>query len=458
MRSITAIAIGVVVAFALFVGRGSSVAGASSAPGSVNVVVIPGFDPPTYPGFKGVPPFPVSASQLSGFNLSELDQWQVTPAALQPFDTVVLYGARWSALSAGARSAINGFARTGKVLIWDADATGSQNYSDFVHPFSTTASGEVTERRNGSVVSYPSGDHSLASSDSENSAYLDPAALVASTHLVTDMSVMNPGAAEWAPALVAANATLPSGGWILAWAYGSTSDHTGLVIYSGMDADAFADQAPNYALKELRLQLLAPFERSKSGCSPNCAPPEGGSGSGSGLGDAGTPTFAHCSFVRLPTGWARRRLVLSLNVAVAAGTRGEIRSPLGALLAAHDAAPNGTLDIPLNTRLLPSNRSTSVQVVVYVNAAKACTLSASLKVDNVAPRLLSKSVRAAGSRWRVTLKPSEAVKLKLWSRGRLLRIVTTNRSKKVSLLMSTRPTRVTMVDRAHNDAFALLIA
>jgi hypothetical protein len=98
-----------------------------------------------------------------------------------------------------------------------------------------------------------------------------------------------------------------------------------------------------------------------------------------------------------------------------------------------------------------------VQVIVYVNAAKACTLSAPLKVDNVAPRLLSKSVRAAGDRWRVTLKPSEAVKLKIWSRGKLLRIVTTSRSKKISLLMSTRPTRVTMVDRAHNDAFALLI-
>src|SRR5262249_40681471 len=47
----------------------------------------------------------------------------VTPAALAGLDTLVLYGVRWDSLDAGEHAAINAFAATRKVIIWDADST-----------------------------------------------------------------------------------------------------------------------------------------------------------------------------------------------------------------------------------------------------------------------------------------------------------------------------------------------
>ena len=59
--------------------------------------------------------------------------------------------------------------------------------------------------------------------------------------MLNDMNAMKTGTPGWTPALVAANKSIPNGGWPLAWAYGAVSNHTGLIIYSGIDADAFAD-------------------------------------------------------------------------------------------------------------------------------------------------------------------------------------------------------------------------
>ncbi len=125
---------------------------AASQP-SANVAVVPAFRPPPYPGFIGIPKLPVTDPQLSAFHFTAVPAAEVTTAKLQQFDTVVLYGYRWSDLSATAQQAINTFAATGKVVIWDADDTGSQSYATFLHPFSDQASGE-NGKANESVVSF----------------------------------------------------------------------------------------------------------------------------------------------------------------------------------------------------------------------------------------------------------------------------------------------------------------
>jgi hypothetical protein len=418
---------------------------------SEKVVVVPGFEAPVYPGFKGVPAFPADSPQLRRFPFSELGAGSVTRAALAPYDTLVLYGLRWSTLSPSAQTAINAFAATGKVLIWDADATGAQDYSTFVRPFSTTASGEVAERQSGSVVSFPPNANGLASSDPRNPAYLDPAVLVSSNHLVQDMSVMNPNALGWTPALIAANAARPSGGWILAWAYGSAADRTGLVVYAGMDADAFVDPGlPNYAVKALKLQLASPFARTPSGT--GAAEPGGAGGGGSGLGARSSPTFANCAFARVPRGWTRSRVVVTLKLSVAVTTRGELRSSAGRLLSAAAATPDGTLSLPLDTRKLPSDRRSLLRVTVYVSAAQACTLATSIRVDNTAPRLRSWKLQRVERAWRLTLRTSEPVTAVVWARRARLRAfaVGTSRARSVTLPARRRPTSVTLRDRAGN--------
>ena len=260
---------------ALLVGSvGTGSAFADPPQPSANVLLIPGFDAPRYPGTNGIPSFPSDSPGLTGYHYAELASQSVTASALSAYDTIVLYGLRWADLSPSAQAAVNGFAHTGKVMIWDSDSTGKQDYSTFVHPFSTLASGETGDNH-GSVVTFPNVPNPLASSDASSPLYLAPSALVASTHLIGHMQVMKAGAADWAPALLAANAQIPGGGWVLGWGFGSTGGHSGMVIYSGLDADAFHDAAsPNYALKELRIELAAPFNRAPdSSCAPGCAAP-----------------------------------------------------------------------------------------------------------------------------------------------------------------------------------------
>ena len=95
------------------------------------------------------------------------------------------------------------------------------------------------------------------------------------------MNAMKTGTANWVPALAAANANLPQGGWPLAWSYGVIGNHTGMTIYSGLDADAFGHKQlnPNYAIKELALQLKAQFLTTPDpSCAPGCTLPSSGGG------------------------------------------------------------------------------------------------------------------------------------------------------------------------------------
>src|SRR5437016_10904399 len=82
---------------------------AVTAQASVNVAVVPGFTPPAYPGFYGVPALPVNDPQLSAYHFTALAPANVTTTALQSYDTVLLYGIRWSDISSSGQDAINAF-------------------------------------------------------------------------------------------------------------------------------------------------------------------------------------------------------------------------------------------------------------------------------------------------------------------------------------------------------------
>jgi hypothetical protein len=421
------------------------------------------FAAPHYPGFVGVPNFPTGAPGLTGFHFSQLASSAVTPAALQGFDTVVLYGVRWVDLQTSAQTAINDFAQTGKVVIWDADGTGSQDYSSFVQPFSTTASGEVRGATTpGAVVTFPTDTDPLASPDLSSPLYLDPNALTANNDLIEDMSVLNAGSAPgWSPGLIAANRVIAQGGWLLAWAYGSTANQTGMTIYSGMDADVFAESVtPNYALKELAIELATPFTRTPvGGCAPNCAPPsQPGTGStsgstSSGLGTAGSPTFARCSFARRPPhSWVHRRVSLFLKTSVANGVSGQVLTSAGKILAAAAPTTTGDLKFVVKTQRLPSSHISKLLAVVYVNSTRACSLPTRLKVDNTPPKLLLLKLGTASNRRPLTLRTNEAARLSIHSRTRTLRTMHVRARTTVTLTLPPSQQRETLVlvDRAGN--------
>jgi len=398
---------------------------------SSNVAVIPGFVPKAYPGHVGVPMLPVGNSRLSAYRFTQLPVNEVTPTKLLPYDTVILYGIRWADIPAAGQTAINAFAATHKVLIWDADNTGAQNYSTFIHPFSDAAS-DRNVAGEGSVVSFPGGDF-LASDQPSSPNYLDPKQLVSDLHEVNDMNAMTPGTKDWVPALFAANRSIPGGGWLLAWSYGVIGDHTGLTVYSGIDADAFGETSlsPNYAIKELALQLGAPFRQTAdTSCAPNCQLPSssgggsggsggsgGGSGGSGGSGGGGT-THAACGFAkRVPAHWVHGRVSIWLKASVAEGITGRVLSQSGRVLASGREVGN-LIHLRVTTKPLPSNRASRLRAVVYLGGQQACLASFQLKVDNTPPRLLRFLRRTTGTHMHlVSFRVSETSQMRIVGGG-----------------------------------------
>lgn len=421
-------------------------AAANSGQPSSNVAVIPGFTAPKYSGFFGVPDFPVNAPQVSAYHFSQLPTDQVTTASLASYDTVILYGIRWSDIPSSAQAAINTFALTHKVMIWDSDGTGAQNYGSFVHPFSDAAGGEnFNGKPNDSVVSFPSGNDFLASKNPSSPYYLDPTQLVTDRDEINDMNAMTTGTDKWVPALYAANKSIPNGGWPLAWTYGDIGNHTGLAIYSGIDADAFntAGLNPNNALKELQLQLEAPFLATPdASCAPNCKLPSAGSG----------PPIASCSFAKpVPKNWVHGRVPLLLKTSVAAKVTGKILSSSGATLAS-GSEKNGVIRLRVQTKHLPTNSASKLQAQVFVKGQQACSKTFTLKVDNTPPRLtMLRTSHTSRSDW-VSLRVSEVSLLKLQATGlkRKPVLVKANTTVNMHFSRSVHSARLVVRDRAGN--------
>jgi hypothetical protein len=407
-----------------------------------------------------VPALPTKDPQLSAYHFSQLAASKVTTAALGNYDTVILYGIRWSDISASGHAAINAFAATHKVLIWDSDSTGSQQYPTFIHPFSDMASGEnFAGKPNDSVVSFPSGVDFLASDKPSSPYYLDPNQLVTDRDEINDMNAMVAGTKNWLPALTAANAKIPNGGWALAWSYGVIGNHTGLTVYSGLDADAFgnAQLKPNNAIKELALQLKAQFRTTPDpACAPGCHLSGGGSSGGGGPGS----THAACSLAKkVPTHWVHRRVPVWLKTSVAAGITGRVLSSKGKVVAT--GTENGNLiRFRVNTRRLRTNHASRLKALVFVNGQQACSQSFRLKVDNTRPRFLFLTTFRSGgqhvARFRVSERSSMTVTGVHVPHRRSV-LIAARRTINVRLPASVRRARLTLRDRAGNKTVRKLV-
>lgn len=412
---------------------------------SLTVAVIPGFTPPTYPGFHGVSAFPAGAPQLAAYHFSQLPTAEVTASNLSGYDTAILYGIRWSDIPASGQAAINTFAATHKVVIWDADGTGPQSYSNFIHPFSDLASGEENANPKASVVSFPTGVDFLASDQPSSPYYLDPNQLVTDRDEINHMNAMTTGTTNWVPALVAANSKIPNGGWPLAWSYGVIGNHTGMTIYSGIDADAFGDTQlnPNNAIRELGLQLQAQFQQTPDpACAPGCGLPSSGGG----------PPHAACDLVKVPTRWVHGRVPVWLKTSVAAGITGRVLAPSGRTLAS-GKEQGDTIHFRVKTQGLRTNRVSRLRALVFVDGQQACTTSFKLKVDNTPPRLLYFSTFRLGHVHQVRLKVSEVSSMSLVGphvpHHRAV-LIAAHKTINVRLPISVSHARLTLRDRAGN--------
>jgi hypothetical protein len=235
-----------------------------------------------------------------------------------------------------------------------------------------------------------------------------------------------------------------------------------MAIYSGIDADAFNDAvSPNYALKELQIDLAAPFSRTpESGCAPNCsAPTSSGVGAGgTGLGGSPTaPTFAQCALSRpAPKAWVRGKVYLLVTTSVATGVHATVTSSTGRVLGQSVEPSPGHLRIPVDTRLLPSNRRSIVVGDIFVNAARACGVSANLNVDNVKAKVRLLRRRGTQTTNYLTLRANETVRVWIKTRKHRYHTYTARAGKSLTLRVphGVRHANVIAVDRAGNRTVA----
>lgn len=427
-------------------------AGGAAQP-SNNIAVVPGFAPKPYPGKEpGVPPLPINAPGLSKYHWSQLPAASITAAALQGYDTVVLYGILWSDIPSSGQAAIDSFAAKHKVVIWDADNTGAQTYSNFVHPFSTLSSGPHYQGKpSDSVVSFPTGVDFLASSNPASPDYLDPNQLIHDKDELDDMNGMKLKTSNWRPALVAANHGIPNGAWPLAWSYGNIGNHTGLTIYSGLDADAFPTQEKlNNDRKELALELAAPVRSTPDpSCAPKCTlPPEGPS----------TPQ-ASCGFDSVSHHWGHGRLPLVVKTSVASGITAQIVNRSGHVLASGSEQNADLVPLVIQTNKLPSKGSWRLRALVFVNGVKACTNPFQLiKANKSRPRLMLLAW-SNGTRHLITLRVSEMSWMKVVAPHVHWRTnpVPANKVKQFSLPGSVRSAKLILRDRAGKTVVRRLV-
>ena len=357
--------------------RGAAVAGNPSS----NVAVVPGYQPAPYTT-GSMPLLPVGLKMYSQYHFTPLSPGAVTTAGLKNYDTVILYGIRWSDIPSAGQAAINAFAATHKVIIWDADATGPQNYSGFVHPFSTLASGQSQGQSRQSVVYFLQSGDFLASSNSKSPYYLDPTQLVRDRDELNDMNAMQSVTPNWRPALLAANTAIPNAAWPIAWSYGVIGDHTGMTIYSGLDADAFpTNETLNNDRKELALELAAPIRSTPdAACSPHCQ-------LGSSLQ---TQPFTSCNVLNPSPHWPHGHIPLVVETSDAANITAQIVTHSGRVLATGPSLTQtgGQVPLVIPTAKLP-NGTSRLLAQVLVRGAKACTNPFQLtKQNNARPRLL----------------------------------------------------------------------
>jgi hypothetical protein len=165
-----------------------------------------------------------------------------------------------------------------------------------------------------------------------------------------------------------------------------------------------------------------------------------------------------CALVPKPSSaWVRGRIYLTLRTGAVHGVRGKVTTPAGKVLGAASAAKSGQLKLPVNTRLLPSNRRSRILVVVFVNGIRSCSAASELNVDNVAPSLALVRFGTAGNAILVTLKTSETVRISVTAQGRQLTSRTVRGGRNVTLRLPRRSSfTVAMVDRAGNRSAAAL--
>ena len=106
----------------------------------------------------------------------------------------------------------------------------------------------------------------------------------------------------------------------------------------------------------------------------------------------------------------------------------------------------------VDTRKLPTNRTSGIRVRLLNGSTVLCTVSTSLKVDNTKARALKVTHRRSGRFVLISFRPTEAVTVKALGKGKKPTTVRFKNTKRhtVRVLGGVKRARVQLIDRAKN--------
>jgi hypothetical protein len=190
-------------------------------------------------GEESTPPLQTSGSvegvpedSFEQFSFQDITQEEIEAPTLAQYDTVVLNQVFTETLSAAQQQALSAFVTSGgKLIIHDADGTEGNNYSWLPVPAETGASCQNCGHTDG--VAEIVEDNTLVSSDPSSPDYIDVEELPGNSDAVGDANVLVTEDPRWDVDIRATNSQNVNG------AVHAYATDGGLIIYNGLDDDAF---------------------------------------------------------------------------------------------------------------------------------------------------------------------------------------------------------------------------
>lgn len=217
-------------------------------------------------------------STVPGLDIQTVEPANVNAATLAGYDTLFLFACNPAVFTAQQKTDILNFVKGGgKLIIWDSEDPwpGSWNYDWLGTPFTASVPGAAGAR--GTLFIVAENELSTWASGSGDPLYINNVTLSTQTDAIGDCNVFTQYIpSQWCVDMTAIN-TLGARG--PAHVY-STSQGSGIIIYSGLDWDyadftGWSTSQPGYWLKKMLRQEFTAANLPPSG-SAQCTPPPPG--------------------------------------------------------------------------------------------------------------------------------------------------------------------------------------
>jgi hypothetical protein len=151
------------------------------------------------------------------------------------------------------------------------------------------------------------------------------------------------------------------------------------------------------------------------------------------------------------TAWLHGVITLKGTTNIPGATGVQALTTTGKTLGQSAKAPSA-FSVNVDTRKLPTNRTSGIRVRVLNGSSVLCTVATSLRVDNTKARAIKITHQRSGRYWLISFRSTEAVTVKALGKGKKPTTVRFKNTKRhsVRVLGGVKWARVQLIDRARN--------